>query len=665
MQTPMVGASSARQHSLCLLFVLLLCFPLLCNGNLPVNDGVAVEPFLGVDVTTNEDSDAWPKERATMTFTAPICPQVPICYVAPPTSTHEALCRRSKSHSTAFVAQGVAAASQVLSTTTRAVFSYASQFRDRLLFRAKRSDDDNKAPPAIPVSSPSSLSASTSPSSLMRDPQSAAAAHDDTPHTQYLIRSHKSILRNLHELLIEGHAPNPVARESILSFLSQKLQQISAPPAERFGSSTATTVNDDHQQAPAGTTDRDDAAADAKNSGSGERTTTLPSMSAPPVNEVLYLIGTNGVGKTHAVRLISLAWSLHCAAAEEMHRSQQSPPCEYGDALLWLSGTSFAGAAPEDAARWIEDRVCAHGRRLPRGMILLDDVSAFPSGVLLLLTPLLGGGNGGNQHHHTSAFERCPDVDVQRLLIIMTSDFGTQQRQRREQCQDSNACCIRSSSSGDTTTADDDGDAELIRLIPKEFQFASHSILRHGDGEPPFPSSQEETCKLKAHGAGGCGEVDSPLSLSVSTSSSPPQSRRSADETPSAPHLTIVPLREWSVSDARVMIATHVQRTFGCTVRHGLQIVPVITDAAVDYLLGLLGGRGGSLWTENGHAVMRVVRSSLDSVVLDAIEAEIAIDEYRAVGLVVDAATSTMPHAATGGGGVSTTTSLVVRFVQL
>ncbi|CUG86594.1 membrane-associated protein, putative [Bodo saltans] len=617
-------------HAVLLLLLwcsMLLCCLQPCHGalppppGLPDDDTLTKSSTMSSNTAPNQRGDEALKEgnTAQVSFTTPICPQVPLCHHITPSSSSQPisshLCTRA-SGGRAMLRHGVTATKKILSTAVNALLSSASFLQEgghRWFSKTVATSSSEETPQATTQ-------------------QLRKTSYDpDVVHSQFILHSQKFILRNLHELLLEGHAPNPTARQAILSFISWKLRRITS-------SFSATGGGDELRPACA----------------------TNPSPPSPPGNpelpcsgsskkkheeedeeEVLFLVGDNGVGKTHVARLISLAWSLHCAEMPSSLSFSSSPPCEYGDALLWLSGTSFAGSSPASAAQWIQQQICSHGRQFPFGIVLLDDVSAFPSEVLPFLAPLLGGGGEGEGGGGT--FESCTDVPLEHLLVIMTSDFGTQQHGRRRQHNDDEGHSTTSTSEYAVV----DSDEELMQLIPKEFKFASRdaiAVARSSSSSSSCSEKRSEYCK------------DDGVDHAIDVSTEAIMSRR----------MTIVPFRSWSLEDAKAMISTYVQRTFGCSrvdfAHHqyqDLQFVPLMTDSAIDFVLRLVGS---SLWAENGHAVTRVLRTSLDTVVLDAIEAEVAIDEQGTLGLVIDGVVGA-PNSEEGGPQIAQ--RLSIRFVPL
>lgn len=131
---------------------------------------------------------------------------------------------------------------------------------------------------------------------------------------------------------------------------------------------------------------------------------------------VLYFTGASGTGKTLTARLISLPLSLRCHAA---HKQQEAGTvnfpglgsrtrCLHGDALLIISATAFAGMSVDQAARVATERIAAHARWYPRGIVLLDDnFLAWAAGPAVLRAL-----EGGTLLGYT---------DVSQVLFIVTS----------------------------------------------------------------------------------------------------------------------------------------------------------------------------------------------------------------------------------------------------
>ncbi|RNF03384.1 uncharacterized protein Tco025E_08188 [Trypanosoma conorhini] len=136
-------------------------------------------------------------------------------------------------------------------------------------------------------------------------------------------------------------------------------------------------------------------------------------LSYPQDPLVLHFAGDNGVGKTHTARLLSLATSLRCAPSR--------PACDMGDNMLVISGTGFDGMPVADARLRIMQRVTAHQKAYPHGIVLLDDLTAMHPKLVAALAPLLG---------RAERFEEQPagTPSLAQLLVVVTTDFGQQGR---------------------------------------------------------------------------------------------------------------------------------------------------------------------------------------------------------------------------------------------
>ena len=141
----------------------------------------------------------------------------------------------------------------------------------------------------------------------------------------------------------------------------------------------------------------------------------------PDTPLILHFAGDNGVGKTHACNLISVALSTYCAATASSSHGQ-GEPCVHGDSMLMISGSSY----PEE--KWsisqiithISALAAQHAQRFPHGMLVIDDLSAIPPKAVEGLMPLFGRGT----------FPDLPSFDPSKLLVIVTTDFGTEGRTR-------------------------------------------------------------------------------------------------------------------------------------------------------------------------------------------------------------------------------------------
>ncbi|ESL11705.1 hypothetical protein TRSC58_00538 [Trypanosoma rangeli SC58] len=136
-------------------------------------------------------------------------------------------------------------------------------------------------------------------------------------------------------------------------------------------------------------------------------------LSYPEDPLVLHFAGDNGVGKTHTARLLSLATSLRCASSH--------PMCDAGDNMLIISGTGFDGMPIADARLRIMQRITAHQKAYPHGIVLLDDLTAMHPKLVAALAPLLG---------RAERFEEQPEgtPSLAKLLVVVTTDFGQEGR---------------------------------------------------------------------------------------------------------------------------------------------------------------------------------------------------------------------------------------------
>ncbi|CCW62658.1 unnamed protein product [Phytomonas sp. EM1] len=121
---------------------------------------------------------------------------------------------------------------------------------------------------------------------------------------------------------------------------------------------------------------------------------------------VLHLAGDNGVGKTRTAEAISLAMAQRCGNED----------CSLGESTLVLSGTSYDGMSLSEFRRSIVPTICRHAARFPNnGVLIINDLSALEPQKVKLLLPVLGRGE---------RFPEFPRVDLARLIVIVTTDFG-------------------------------------------------------------------------------------------------------------------------------------------------------------------------------------------------------------------------------------------------
>lgn len=130
----------------------------------------------------------------------------------------------------------------------------------------------------------------------------------------------------------------------------------------------------------------------------------------PATPIVLHFAGDGGTGKTFVAETVSLGLSLRSHP-----RCATSEGCNFGESFLQLSLPQFALLPGPDARKVIVAQIVAHARRFPYGVVALDDIGAAPH-VLQHLPEFVEG--------HAS-FHEAPDVLLERLVRIVTSDFGT------------------------------------------------------------------------------------------------------------------------------------------------------------------------------------------------------------------------------------------------
>lgn len=173
-------------------------------------------------------------------------------------------------------------------------------------------------------------------------------------------------------------------------------------------------------------------------------------LEAPSSHVVLHFVGDHGVGKSLTADLISLAWSLHCSAASSSTTTSPSEwaalsgtrrvgsPCRQGDALLTISGASYGPGIDEATEKQtLVQRVTLFATAYPFGMVLVDDLSAMtPSFAFFVLRvfllrcepPELGARSSRVLEEDADATLLrelvASGVDVCRLLVVLTSDFG-------------------------------------------------------------------------------------------------------------------------------------------------------------------------------------------------------------------------------------------------
>lgn len=139
---------------------------------------------------------------------------------------------------------------------------------------------------------------------------------------------------------------------------------------------------------------------------------------------ILHFAGDHGVGKTLVARLISLAWSLRCAAgAEQRGATNGRHSCSHGDAMLIISGTGYDGLPIQTSRKMIVDSISKHAQRHPHGIVLIDDLTAMHPDLVLAISSILG---------RSSTFAEAPHVDLEKLFVIVTTDFGTEGKTRNK-----------------------------------------------------------------------------------------------------------------------------------------------------------------------------------------------------------------------------------------
>lgn len=127
---------------------------------------------------------------------------------------------------------------------------------------------------------------------------------------------------------------------------------------------------------------------------------------------VMHFAGDNGVGKTRAAELISLALATGCGDAD----------CTRGASTLALTGTAYDGVSLGDYRRSVVTAIVAHARRHRRsGVLVINELSSLEPDKVRLLLPVLGRGG---------SFPEAPEVDLAALTVIVTTDFGREGRTR-------------------------------------------------------------------------------------------------------------------------------------------------------------------------------------------------------------------------------------------
>ena len=135
-------------------------------------------------------------------------------------------------------------------------------------------------------------------------------------------------------------------------------------------------------------------------------------LESPSDPLILQFAGDHGVGKTALAKLISLSLSLWSASG---WRPGQDGT--YGDNMLIVSGSGYAGLTKADARKYIVPKILQHAKQHPFGIILIDDMTAMEPEVVDCLQPLFG---------RSEHFPEEPTVDLRKLIVILTTDFGKQ-----------------------------------------------------------------------------------------------------------------------------------------------------------------------------------------------------------------------------------------------
>jgi DNA polymerase III delta prime subunit len=132
---------------------------------------------------------------------------------------------------------------------------------------------------------------------------------------------------------------------------------------------------------------------------------------------ILHFAGDNGVGKTTAAQLISAALSFRCNKANTGYY------CGIGEESLSLSGTNYHGMSVEAFRKLVVPQIVGFGQTFPFGVVILNDMTELDAQHVAVLMPLLG-------RSHYFSEDTQQSVDLRRLLVIVTTDFGKQGRTR-------------------------------------------------------------------------------------------------------------------------------------------------------------------------------------------------------------------------------------------
>lgn len=138
---------------------------------------------------------------------------------------------------------------------------------------------------------------------------------------------------------------------------------------------------------------------------------------------ILHFAGDNGVGKTTTAELISAAMSFRC------HKANTGHYCSIGEEALSLSGTNYHGMSVENFRKSMVPQVLEFAKRFPFGVVILNDLTELDPQHVAVLMPLLG-----RSHYFSEDLKQ--EVDLRRLLVIVTTDFGKQGRTRGKSIAD-------------------------------------------------------------------------------------------------------------------------------------------------------------------------------------------------------------------------------------
>lgn len=128
---------------------------------------------------------------------------------------------------------------------------------------------------------------------------------------------------------------------------------------------------------------------------------------------IMHFAGDNGVGKSSTAQWISAALSFRCNSVHPGHF------CTAGDELLSISGTNYDGLSIESFRSSVVPMITDFIKKYPRGVVILNDLTALHPRHVNVLLPLLG---------RSPYFSENPEVDIRTALVIVTTDFGRQGR---------------------------------------------------------------------------------------------------------------------------------------------------------------------------------------------------------------------------------------------